>query len=386
MPAFRRVALAYIVYYTAVGASFPYLPVFYRASLHLDLGAVGAITAVQAATSLVAAPLWGGLVDRFPRSRLTHPAAAVLAAAGAAILVVAHDLQGAVAGGIILFAGLAGTGPILDARVLELLGSDRARFGQFRAWGSAAFVVSAWVIGIFLDRADARGIFVVYLPALVLTAIALTALPRRKPSRSVSVLRGAGTFLGSPGVGLFLLGTFLVWLSLTGLNAFYSIQIVALGGGSALVGIGWAVGAIVEVPLMLGFARLARRFGTERLIVFGAFVFGVRALAAALVRDPVALVAIAPLEGTAFACFFVGGVTYLAARAPAGLAATAQGMFAAVAGLASIVGAGAGGFVADALTIPGLFGVSAAVAFGSAIVMAVAVRPARPSPIASSQP
>ena len=86
MPGVRRVTLAYIVYFTSLGASFPYLPVFYRQSLHLDLAAVGSIAAAQAAMSLLAAPLWGGLADRFPRSPLTHPVAAFVAAAGAAVL------------------------------------------------------------------------------------------------------------------------------------------------------------------------------------------------------------------------------------------------------------------------------------------------------------
>ena len=64
----RRVTLAYVVYFAAIGAGFPYLPVYYR-SLGLDLGAVGAVTAVQAATQLVMAPVWGGLADAFPRTR-----------------------------------------------------------------------------------------------------------------------------------------------------------------------------------------------------------------------------------------------------------------------------------------------------------------------------
>ena len=42
---------------------------------------------------------------------------------------------------------------------------------------------------------------------------------------------------------------------------------------------------------------------------------------AALAADPLALVLIAPLEGIGFACVFVGGVTVLAAHAPASLRA-----------------------------------------------------------------
>ncbi|MFI5225319.1 MAG: MFS transporter [Candidatus Limnocylindrales bacterium] len=368
-----RVTFAYVAYFSGIGASFPYLPVFFL-SLGLSLDAVGAIAALQAATQLLAAPMWGGLADRFPRSRLTHPAAALLAASGAAILVVAGGIEGALIGAVVLAAGIAGTGPVLDARVLELLGPERGRFGSFRAWGSAAFVVSATLVGIALDRLGARAMFAIYVPALLLTTAAIVSLPARPVTRSVSILRGASSIVGAPRMGLFLGGVFLVLVSLTAVNAFYSIRIVTLGGGDALVGLTWAIGAMVEVPVMLGFARLARRFGTERLIVVGSLSLALRAAGAAATADPIALLAIQTLEGFGFACFLVGGVTYLAGRAPAGLAATAQGLFAAVAGLATVVGSALGGLAADRFGISGLFAVGAVLGLGSAGVIAIALR------------
>src|SRR6185295_900507 len=178
----RRLPLAYVVYFSAVGASFPYLPVFYR-DLGLDFDAIGLIAALQAATQLIASPIWGGLADRFPHSRATLPAAALFACIGAIILLFGTGIMGAVlgaiVGGAILYGGLAGIGPVLDARSLELLGTDRHRYGQVRAWGSAAFVVSASIVGVVLDREGSRSIFAIYLPALLLTALVTAFLPRR---------------------------------------------------------------------------------------------------------------------------------------------------------------------------------------------------------------
>ena len=376
MPWRPRVLVAYVAYFAGVGASFPYLPVFFL-SLGLSLDAVGAIAALQAATQLLAAPAWGGLTDRFPRSRVTHPAASLVAAGGAAILVVAGGIVGAVIGAIVLAAGIAGTGPVLDARVLELLGPDRGRFGSFRAWGSAAFVVAAASVGVLLDRLGARAMFAIYVPALLVTTLAIASLPARPANRTVSVLRGATSIVRAARMPVFLGGVFLVLLALTAVNAFYSIQIVSLGGGNALVGLTWAIGATLEVPVMLSFSRLAGRFGTERLIVLGAVALAVRAALSAATSDPIALLVIQPIEGFGFACFFVGGVTYLAARAPAGLAATAQGLFAAIAGLATVLGSALGGVAAERLGISGLFAVASAVGLGGAAVIAVALRGSR---------
>ena len=209
-------------------------------------------------------------------------------------------------------------------------------------------------VGFLLDAEGARSLFWAYLPFLVATAVVTATIPRRRgATRSVSLLRGAGEFLSTKGVALFLVGFTVVWASLAAVTAFYSIQVVALGGSPGLVGIAWAVGAAIEVPYMYAFPRVAGWFGTERLVVIGSLAFALRGLLAALAVDPVALVLIAPLEGLGFASVFVGGVTVLAAHAPTGLQGTAQGVFAACAGLATIIGSFGGGAIAGALVDPG---------------------------------
>jgi PPP family 3-phenylpropionic acid transporter len=377
MPPIWRAASTYIVYFAAVGASFPYLPVHYRA-LGLDLGTIGLLAALSAATQLVAAPAWGAIADAFGRSRLTLPAAALVAAAGGLALALARDPVAVTAAVVGLSIGLAGISPVLDARTIELLGTDRARYGRVRAWGSVAFVVSAAACGPLLDWGGTRALFLVYVPGLALTALIAFSVPRRAAKRHASLRIGAWQLLRQPRMGRFLVGTLMVWAALNAVNGFYSIQVVALGGGASLVGLAWVVGALVEIPIMWTFPRLSARFGAEPLLVTGGALFAVRGLLAALAPSGIVLVAIAPLEGAAFGLFFVGGVGYVAARAPSGLAGTAQGLFSATTGLATIIGTGAAGVIASWLSIPGLFAVAAAVSAVAAIVVAGAVRGAVP--------
>lgn len=377
MAAGRRIFLAYLVYFGAIGAAYPYLPVFYR-DLGLTFEEIGVLTAIQAATQLALGPVWGGLVDRFPRVGLTLPLAAAVAATGGFVLFLATDFSSSLAGSMLLFAGLAGIGPTLDARTLETLGpAGRDRYGQVRAFGSLAFVVVALLVGLLLEAQGSRSLFWIYLPCLIGTVLATSTIRRRGTTRSISMLRGAGHILGAPGMLLFFGGFTIVWTSLTAMNAFYSIQVVALGGGTSLVGITWAFGAIIEVPLMYAFPRLGARFGTERLLVFGALVFALRGLLGAMAADPVALVLIAPLEGLGFACAFVGGVTVLAARLPTSLGGTAQGLFSASAGLATIIGSIVGGTVAGAVGIPGMFAACAVIGLVGTLVIGYAVLGAR---------
>ena len=380
MAAGRRIFLAYLVYFVAIGASFPYLPVFYH-DLGLTLQEIGLLSAIQAATQLVLGPLWGGLVDRFPRTRVTLPLAAVVATAGALDLFVATDFRAVLAGSMLLYAGLAGIGPTLDARTLETLGpKGRDRYGQVRAFGSLAFVLSTLLVGLLLSANGSRSLFWIYVPALFATVVVTSSIGRRGSNRSVSLFRGATDILSTPGILLLFGGFTVVWTALTALNAFYSIQIVALGGDTALVGVAWAFGAAIEVPLMYAFPRLGARFGTERLLVLGALAMAVRAILAAVAGGPLGLVIIAPLEGFAFACVFVGGVTVLSARTPASLGGTAQGLFSASAGLATIIGSVTGGAIAGAFGIASLFAVCGALGLaGAAIVGAAVLGPARPA-------
>ncbi len=373
MPPIWRAAGTYIVYFVAVGASFPYLPVHYRA-LGLSLDTIGLLAALSAATQLVAAPAWGAIADVFRHSRLTLPAAALLATGGAFALAFAREPASVMAAVVVLSVGLAGIGPVLDARTVELLGSNRERYGRVRAWGSISFVVSAALCGPLLDAGGTRALFLVYVPCLALTALIALSVPRQPVSRHASLRVGVSQLLRQPRMARFLVGALIVWAALAAVNGFYSIQIVALGGGDSLVGMAWVVGALFEIPIMWSFPRLAARFGAGRLLVVGGLLFATRDALAALAPTGLALVAIAPLEGAAFGLFFVGGVGFVAARAPVGLAGTAQGVFSATTGLATILGTAAAGVVATAQTIPGMFAVAAAVGLVAALVVADAVR------------
>lgn len=373
MDPIRRAALTYAVYFTAIGASWAYLPVYYR-ELGLGLATIGLLAAMSAAIQLVAAPAWGALADHRPRSRLGLPVAALVAAAGAFGLAVADGLPALAASLAVLALGSAGIGPVLDARALELLGTDRHRYGELRAIGSLAFVVVTWTVGLLLDERGTGALFLVFVPALMATALVAVSLPRHGGGRRPGIWRGVGVFARTPGVALFLVGALLTWTLLNATNGFYSIQVVALGGSTQMVGLAWAVGAAVEVPVMGGHRHLAARLGAGRLLVLGAAVFAVRAALAAAATSAGWLVAIAPLEGLGFALFFVGGVGFVSSRAPAGLAATAQGVFSAIVGLASILGAGLGGLVAGSTSIATLFAVTAAGGVLATGVVALASR------------
>ncbi len=391
-----RPAIVYAVLFGGVGAYVPYVAIYLR-STGFGLGAVGALIALHAAVSLVAAPTWGAIADALGQVRRLILVAGVLSATAAALLALAVGPVAVTLALAVLASVSAGVIPLVDSRTVQVVG-QRERFGQARAWGSAAFIVVAFATGIPLDRFGPVGMFVLYVPLVALTGVAgyvLLRLPAadlaavRQP-RTTAARARVGTagrtglsitpivwILKQPRIGLFFVAMTVIWTAHAALQGFVSLQVVGLGGDATAVAATWSLGALVEVPLMIGFPRLARRFGVERLLVVGALGFAVRALGSALAGSPWLIVAASPFGGIGFAFVYVGTVSWVAGAVPRSVQATAQGIFTGTANFIGVIaGSVLGGAVGAAFGLPQLFVVSAAgYAVGGVLVWSAIGRP-----------
>ena len=157
----------------AQGAYLPYIPI-YLASTGLDLGTVGALIALFAAVSLVAAPSWGALADGIGDVRGPVLVASVLSGGAVFLLAVAVGPLALALATALLAATLAGVIPMIDSQTVRLVG-HRDRFGLARAPGSGAFVVVAFATGVVLgERRAGRDV------------------PRVRPARGPDRPRGVG--------------------------------------------------------------------------------------------------------------------------------------------------------------------------------------------------
>ena len=347
--------LSYVAAFGAVGAWYPYLAVFYQ-DRGLDLGLIGLMTALGAAAGLVSAPIWGALADRFAGSPLVIPVAALVTAAGATGLALSDSVGGMAAALVLSSVAFAGIAPTLDARALETVGDDRNRYGGLRAWGSGAFIVVVAFTGALVERAGITSMFIVYIAALLVLAVVSLPLRGDATAPRLPRLDSIGVVLRHPPLARFLPAVLLVWSASMAINWYFSIHLIGLGAPGELVGSSWAIGALVEIPIMGAYPLLARRVGSERLLVIGAVIFALRAVVLSLVSDPFLAAATMALHGAAFALVLVGGVTFVSRHAPVATAATAQGILAAtVYSVAMIIGPGIGSWVAATFGVPALF-------------------------------
>ncbi|GIU98045.1 MAG: hypothetical protein KatS3mg013_1848 [Actinomycetota bacterium] len=178
-----------------------------------------------------------------------------------------------------------------------------------------------------------------------------------------AVFRAAPRFWG------FLAAVLLVW---TGFNAawnFIALRIGDQGGGALLVGIGTALGGVVEVPVMRSSSRLQRRFGLRRVYALGCSVYAVGFLLWGSVRDPTVLSLLTVLEGVGFSLLFTTGVVIVGRLLPSSLYSTGNAVAQMVGfGLGPILGAGIGGYAYEYLGSGVLFVAASVLTAAAAIV------------------
>lgn len=344
-----------------------YATIYFK-SLGIDLAVIGLLGAVPSAVAIVAAPAWGMVADRLGDMRPPYLVASLWAAGAALILALGPTMPWLAVIVVAVAAGTSGMTPLVDARTVQRLWPNRERFGQARVWGSVSFMVASIGVGLLLGTIGLRGVFVAYSAALAASGVAAYLLlgKARRGMRVAGVgPMAALQLLRDPSLGLFFAGSVVVWTSSTVSLALLSLRIVDLGGDTSLVGLGWAVNAMLEIPVMLLFPRLARRIRIERLIVIGIAAQLVRAVLFSVAGSAIAFVAAASVSGIGFGLVLVGTTTYVAARVPSSLQATAQALFSSTTfAIGAILGAIIAGQIAQA---GGLGAVYPTSAVGSAI-------------------
>lgn len=384
--------VAYAVYFASWGAWSPYWPV-YVTGLGASLAVVGVLAALPAAVQVVAGPAWGLVADRLGDVRPPLLASSAIGVAAALFLAAGPSTIGLLAGIAFLAVGTSAWSPLIDARTVTALGPHRDRFGQARAIGSAGFVAATPLVGLLIDAHGPQALFAAYIP-LVLLAVGWVAVRFgrtgvRRGVVGVGPLAAAG-LLRERAMALLFAGSVLVWAATSGPMAFLSLRLSSQGADAGLIGIGWAVSASVEVPMMIAFGRLARRTGLPALIVGGAGAMALRTLGWALAGTATATVAVASTSGIGFSLVLIGVTAWLADHVPATLRATAQALFLGTSyAVGTIAGSLAAGWAAAAVGLDAMFLGASALALAGTVILWVAldrpgwrVRAANPGPAA----
>jgi MFS transporter, PPP family, 3-phenylpropionic acid transporter len=356
----------------AESAFVPFLPLLLRdRGLHAQ--AIGAVLALVAAVGFAAGPVWGYLADRALGRERTLALCLAGTVGGSLLLGFSHSAVALAVAGSLTWLFRSPAMPLADALALDRLGARRRdAYGTVRLWMSATFAIGAIAWGVVIESFGI-GVMAFLYACLVAVNAVLVALVFRgrwpRPARADPGTMRLGSLARTPTVVLFLLALFLVFAPYSAGYSFAAVQIAALGGGAAFVGLAAGLQAAAEVPSMIATSRFARRLRPAYIFAAGAGFYLVVYAIWAIVRDPAVLAASRAIAGLGFGLTSVGAVVIADELVPERLRATGQAASKAVsAGLAPVAGSLGGGLVFGYLGPVSLFVIAAILTALSAFV------------------
>jgi MFS family permease len=363
----------FLLFGFGIAAFFPFLAIYLRGYHGLDESEIGLVIAALALARLIASPLWGHFSD----TRLGRLTALQIGVGGSAVAAIAFNLVdplwAILAVAFVHATFMVAFGPNVDAIALVHLGDERmADYGRIRAGESATYAAGCFLFGGLLQVAGVGWALPLYAIASVAALVWSFTLERDRPVRPEGHGRlGAvgAVFKQAPRFWVFLIAVALVW---TGFNAawnFIALKIEDAGGGPFLIGIGTALGGLIEVPTMRSSSRLQRRLGLRKVYALGCVIYGTGFLLWGAVNDARILSMLTVFEGVAFSLLFTTGVVIVGRLLPSNLYSTGNAVASMVGfGFGPIIGAGIGGFIYQHAGTTVLYSGASVLALAAAVV------------------
>lgn len=326
-----RLAAYYSALFTAVGIHLPFWPLWLK-DHGLTPAQIGLVLATTYLVKSVINPLVGHVVDlRGERRRpmLWLATGAALAWTGFALADGFWPILLLTVVALGLWSGVMPVGEALSLMTTQRFGID---YGRVRLWGSVAFILTATLCGRLLVGQSTD--ILVWLIAAALAAMALSCagLPdTRVPSAERAAAPPLRPLITSTAFLLFLAAGSLNSAAHTVYYAFSTIHWKAAGINDDTIGLLWSEGVVAEILLFAASGWWVRRCGPAGLLVLAALGGVLRWTVLGLTTEVPLLAAAQVLHGATFGCAHLGAMHFIQRAVPAGLAARAQGMYAAVA-------------------------------------------------------
>lgn len=217
-------------------------------------------------TKVVAPSLWGWLGDRSgQRVRLVRLGAVVGAISFAGVFI-EPEFFGLMLVMLVFTFFWNAILPLYEVITLRGLGSDKARYGRVRLWGSVGFIAAVAVVGTLLDFIPVASLPWLVMPVFLGIVVSSFMIPSeqgqvRERSGGES-LRG---ILANPAVIGFFLMNFLLQVSHGAYYTFFSIHLEQYGYSSVSIGLLWSLGVLAEVVLFVAMHGLFARYSYRQI-------------------------------------------------------------------------------------------------------------------------
>ncbi len=343
-----RIAAYYGALFMGVGVHMPFMPLFFE-SRGLDAVDIGLVLGFGQWVRVVANPLAAHIADRRRERKRTILVLTFGTILAVALYGPAEGFPAVAAVALLVAVFFSPVIPLGDNLTMLTAYARGLDYGRLRLWGSITFIASSYAGGLLFVGRDPDLIWLALLGCVALTFAAAFTLPDTRPPPAPSSEHNLWRLLRHPIFLLFLVTMGLNMASHAVLYGFATLHWRSAGLGGGAIGWLWAEGTIVEVAVFALSARMLARFGPAGMIGLGAAAGALRWLVTGLSTDLWLLVPAQALHGFTFAAAYVGAMHFLTRAAPPALSATAQSLFAALAGGAALgLGLPAAGWLYEA--------------------------------------
>lgn len=339
----------YFAFFGAGASLSPFLALYYQ-SLGLGGEQIGLLRAIPSLFTLLVAPVWAGLADATHQ----HKRLLVLAMSGtlsmAGLMYLARSFWGLVPVVMLYAVFAAPVMSLVDSSVVAMLKGERARYGRLRLWGAVGWGIMGPLVGVLVERYSLGWAFYGYWLLLGVGLLLAAAMPIQAARLRTSYWSGFRQLARNRGWLLFLTTMFLFTAGRSTLDGFLFLHLDAIGVPQSLMGFSLAVASLSELPIYFWSDRLLVHMGPRRLLLVSMVSTAIMLVAVGWMRTPWLILVIQLLHGPSFSAMWVASISLVAAMAPEGMGATAQGIFGSVSmGVGSAVAALVGGMLFQAL-------------------------------------
>jgi PPP family 3-phenylpropionic acid transporter len=374
----------FFLYYGTTAITVVFMPLLLK-SKGLSPLEIGGFLSTAPLVTLVMQPLWGMAADRSGKTKL------LLLSAMCGLLLAMGLLLGTEDKMLLLACYLMYTLfscpiiPMMDAWNFSYCEQKGDNYGSFRLWGSLGFAAMSICFGLFAVGAGEAVLFSFFAASIVLAAAALVWI-RPVANAAFNKKRGYGNellqVLKDKRVWVFALFLLLAGVPARSVDSFYGIILEGRGASSVLIGVGWALACLSEVPVFASAQRWIVKRGS-RFLMTAAVVFYCVRWALPLASDhPGWMVGIQLLHGLTNGLLFIAAMHYMKELVPSALRASGQTLLMLfLFTIPGILGNSLGGWMLDGGHETGLFVMASLLSLGAALVWWLTTPKSRGQPV-----
>ncbi len=370
-PAGRLKLLIRAQYFLYFGVMGIYLPYFNLYLYHIKLTGfqIGVLSALRSVLLVLFPVLWGMLAERFQARKAIYVTCNIASAIIWSLYLYTTRFEWLVMitlGYGIFFSPIIS---FLEAITMDVLGKEKQRYGQTRAWGSIAFIVVVVLVGGVIDAYPVGLILPLILTGGLIQSVVSLGAPSVRTARLRGRDRDTGQLMSRKSI-VFLICAFLMLLSHGAYYGFFSIHLEKLGFDKTFIGISWAVASAAEIFVMIHSGRLFKRFTLETVMVFSFSIAALRWFLLAFVDSGPVILITQVLHAFTYGAFHMSSILYIDALSSEASKTLGQAVNNAVSyGLGLMAGFFLSGYLYETVGSHGLFITSGGIALSGGVIM-----------------